>query len=501
VFLTPKPRLRSTASPIGLEYRACPTFEETDFEEREVTIMSCHTSPFRWIVALVAVALMMGATAELQAQVAGGGQIAGVEVDPNGVLRTKVFLDRSGQLTKQRMAAARAQLDPNLARPSDLRLVSINRLEKVVGDRVKAAHGLTDEIRYLAGLTQITHVFFYPESGDIVVGGPAEGFGHDVSGRVIGIHTGKATLQLEDLVAALRAYGPGGQRTNMIRVSIDPTPEGLQKMQEFLVRISGRIVPSDAQKIATGLRENLGKQIVTIEGVSPKTHFAQVLVEADYRMKLIGIGLERPPVGIVSYVAKANPRDVARNAMQRWYFTPNYDCVKVTDDEMAMQLVGEGVKLIGENELIGANGARAVAGRADRASQAFVKSFTAKYPELARVSPVYGQMRNLIDMAVAAAFIQERDYYGKAKWEMSVFRDESVYAIENYPAPTQVESAVNVIWKGNTLMTPIGGGVEIVAHSALATDRLIEDKGNKLAEQRSKLSIDLKEGQWWWDAK
>jgi hypothetical protein len=35
----------------------------------------------------------------------------------------------------------------------------------------------------------------------------------------------------------------------------------------------------------------------------------------------------------------------------------------------------------------------------------------------------------------------------------------------------------------------------------LATDRLIEDKNNKLGEQRNKLSIDLKEGQWWWDAK
>jgi hypothetical protein len=446
---------------------------------------------------------MMGTAAELRAQNNnnGGGQIAGVEVDPNGVLRTKTFFDRTGQLTRQRMAAARAQLDPNLARPSSLRLVSINRLEKIVGVRVDAAHGLTDEIRYLAGLTQITHVFFYPETGDIVVGGPAEGFGQDVSGRVIGIHSGKATLQLEDLVAALRAYGPSGKRTNMIRVSIDPTQEGLQKMQQFLVNISGRIQPGDANRIAAGLQENLGKQIVSIDGVSPKTHFAQVLVEADYRMKLIGIGLERPPVGIISYVAKANPRDVARNAMQRWYFTPDYDCVKVSDDELAMELVGKGVKLIGENELIAGNGARAVGGNADRASQAFVKSFTAKYPELARVSPVYGQMRNLIDMAVAAAFIQEQDYYGQAKWEMDVFGDESVYAIENYPAPKQVESAVNVIWKGNTLMTPIGGGVEIAAQNALATDRLIEDKNNKLGEQRNKLSIDLKEGQWWWDAK
>ena len=43
-------------------------------------------------------------------------------------------------------------------------------------------------------------------------------------------------------------------------------------------------------------------------------------------------GLEQAPVKIPSYVSKANPAMVSKNAMQRWYFTPNYECVKVTGD-------------------------------------------------------------------------------------------------------------------------------------------------------------------------
>ena len=35
------------------------------------------------------------------------------------------------------------------------------------------------------------------------------------------------------------------------------------------------------------------------------THFAQVMVEVDYRMKQIGIGLQSPPVRIPSYVSVA----------------------------------------------------------------------------------------------------------------------------------------------------------------------------------------------------
>ena len=93
-------------------------------------------------------------------------------------------------------------------------------------------------------------------------------------------------------------------------------------------------------------------------------------------MKLIGIGLERPPVKISSYVSKANPNRVARNALQRWFFVPNYESVRVSEDALAMELVGEGVKLIGANEMVAANGTRAAAGTVDRASQLFVKSFT-----------------------------------------------------------------------------------------------------------------------------
>ena len=83
------------------------------------------------------------------------------------------------------------------------------------------------------------------------------------------------------------------------------------------------------------------------------------MVEADYRMKLIGIGLEQPPVRLKSYVARANPRQIARNALQRWYFVPDYQCVRVSDDALAMELVGEGVKLVGEDEVVAKDGSRA----------------------------------------------------------------------------------------------------------------------------------------------
>ena len=56
-----------------------------------------------------------------------------------------------------------------------------------------------------------------------------------------------------------------------------------------------------------------------------------------------------------------------------------------------MELVGDGVKLIGQDELVRGDGSRAQSNRVDRASQSFVTSFTKKYGALAKVSPVFAQ--------------------------------------------------------------------------------------------------------------
>ena len=307
----------------------------------------------RFLVSVLFCSAVMGlATTSAFAQ----GQGNGVVVDADGVLRTRTFPDPTGMLTRQRLAAAQAALVPDMAKPSKLRKVSLNRLEAVAAQQLASGQGLTDDMRYLAGLTRIRNVFFYPDTGDIVIAGTAEGFMTNTAGRPVGIHTGRAVLELQDLVVAMRAFPPSGKQAQAFVVSIDPTPEGLAKMRQYLVNISGRVTPADDQRIAMGLKENLGLQNIRIEGIPRTTHFAQVMVEADYRMKLIGIGLENPAVRIPSYVSKANPRSVSRNALQRWYFTPNYDCVRVSEDELAMALEGEGVQLLSEDQFVQADG-------------------------------------------------------------------------------------------------------------------------------------------------
>lgn len=420
----------------------------------------------------------------------------GVIVDPQGVLRQKAHSnDHSGALAAERVSAAK-NLGRELTTFSKLRKVSLTRLEQVIRQH---QGNVTEPMKYLAGLLRVHYVFYYPETKDIVLAGPAEGWAPDAAGRALGLTSGRPVLHLEDLVVALRAFPPGQRTNTTVTCSIDPTKEGLAAMQNYLRARGGYGTPGETDQIKDALRTSLGLQTISITGISPRTNMARVLVEADYGMKLISIGLEKPPVNIPSFVQSASPASISRNALFRFYFVPDYQCVRTSDDSLAMELVGEGVKLIGEDELISQGGERQQAGHQNRASFKFTQAFTKMYPQLAERAPVYAELRNEIDLCMATAFIQWQDYYGKAGWTMPFFGSEQSFAVETRNAPRQVESAVAAYWKGNRLTTPIGGGVKFSPANALAKEnRLTDDKGT-VAKTRQEIKLNLAQDQWWWD--
>ena len=478
-------------------------------------------SPVRRMTRLipVAAALLMSCVTALSASAAGGGgaggggagggvgdgfvgpPIAGIDIDAGGVLKMRRFDPR---LAAARLRAARAAAaDQDVMRPSELRKVSLRRMESAIESAMDANPGtdtddLPADIRAMAGLTSIRYVFYYPETQDIVVAGPAEGFFADPTERMIGTQTGRPTVLLEDWITAMRAFDPAGPPTRVISVSIDPTPEGLQRMQQFLARVRPGLRPADSNRLAMGLKDNLGLQTVTFQGIPTTTHFARVLVEADYRMKLIGIGLERVPVPLKSYVDRANPSVVAANAMERWYFQPNYDGVSVSDDSFAMRIDERGVQLVGQSERV-AGGQRTATGRRNRASAAFTQDFTRRYNDIADRVRVYAELKQLIDISIAAAYIREQNFYELADWNADTLMNESAVAVETYNTPQQVETAVNAIWRGNTLMTPLGGGIHIQPMSALSSDNLVVDSAGDNQAVRKSAAPPADDNRWWWD--
>jgi len=429
----------------------------------------------------------------------------GVAINARGVLSLISVADPGGRLRAARTRAARQALPMSVVKPSKLRKISLVRLENEIRKRLDAGLPLTDEILNLAGLHRLQYVFFYPQENDIVIAGPAEGWVQDPAGRTVGMTTFRPIVKLEDLLVALRAYGPGRRSPKLVGCSIDATGEGLQRLRKFQQTIP-RTIPDRlrgqvARRIATGTQRALGMARIRVFGISPRSRAAQVLIEADYRMKLMAIGLERPPLKMATYIGKL--RRAPKNMLQRWWFTPQYDAVKVSPSRLAMELVGQGVQLNTEDIDIGNKGGLGKARKPSAASAAFSKSFTRLYPNIAALRPVYAQMRNIVDLLVAAAFIQQQRWYSKAGWSMPLLSDERRLLTERFPVPKEAPCVSNAVWKGSRFFAPAGGGVAIQPGRAISAKQLAvgEDRNQRViaSHQRARLYQPKDSKRWWWD--
>ena len=276
-----------------------------------------------------------------------GSGVAGIDIDAAGVLRVSQ-VDPSVAFA-QRMATLQSKPRGSV-RTSPMRMVSLNRLEQFASKKLEQGESLSDEVLSLAGLSRLEFVFFLPESKDIVIAGPADQWHLDVNHRLVGLTTGRPTLRLDDLIVALRAFASNDNAVSVIGCSIDPTKEGLKQMNQFHASFGGQMPQGlDVRQYALKMKESLGLQTITIKGVPKTTHFAQILVEADYRMKLIGIGLQDPIIPLTSWIARTSA-GANSNSLQRWYFQADYSSVTTNEVGTALHLQGRGVKLSGEKE-------------------------------------------------------------------------------------------------------------------------------------------------------
>ncbi|MDR3198135.1 MAG: DUF1598 domain-containing protein [Planctomycetaceae bacterium] len=424
---------------------------------------------------------------------------SGVRIDAGGVVRRDYTLDY-GRVNEQYLQSARASyslLPKDVQAKSPVRYLSLNRLEKAVID---ANGAVTEEMKYLAGIQRIRYVFYFPESKDIVLAGPAEGWYPGYEGVMMGVTGNRPVCELQDLVVALRAFAPGKEAAEVVGCSIDPTEEGNARLQQFQQSFGRYDGPGRRVAFVRGLRESLGMQTIRVDGIPATTHAAGVMVAADYRMKQIGIGAEPVPRGvrIDTFIDNAEPSN--RNALFRWFFVPDYQSVLLTEDRTGMELIGSGVKLVAEDEIVTATGERIVQkGKTDKASKVFSRSFTAEYAKLAQKSLVFAQLRNFVDMLVCAAHIQKEDFYGKSGWSMEFLGNEEKYAVQTFSAPLRVEPVVGSVVRKGVFMAPIGGGVEIEPQTALQSNNAKIEENEQITKVRNGVKLELQPGQWWWD--
>ena len=424
--------------------------------------------------------------------------VLGVSIDPGGVLTTKLFTDPDGKLSAARLNAFNKQ-SQNLRQANKLRKVSLRQLESAMLKRLENGEALTEEMLNLAGLQRIEYVFVCPEEKDIVVCGPAEGWIKDLSGRAVGITTGKPVVQLEDFVTAIRAFAPNHQRDTWVACSIDPTPEGLEKFRKFQRELPRQVSMNQrgavAEYAANGIQKSLGLADIRVHGIDRRTAMAKTMIEADYRMKLIAMGVEPPPVPMKTFIGELKN---APRGMQRWWLTPDYKCVRQSANGLTIQLVGGTVVLNTENIDIQNNGKiNKTKTKISSAAKNYARSFTNEYEKISAKQPVFAHLRQIVEVLVVACWLRQSGGYKNSQWTPTMLLDERKYSIAGGSAPKHASCVANAVWKKHRLLLPSGGGVSIQASNALASANILSDKNQNLEKIRTK--IKPTKNRWWWD--
>jgi hypothetical protein len=441
----------------------------------------------------------------------------GVYVDPEGLLRRIQAAPAAvgGQLDPAtaidhaalRAAAGRDSGNRQLRQQAELRKVSLTRLERHLQLRRALGQEIPLDMQFLGGIHRLKYVFVYPDSGDIVIAGPAGPWQLDVEGRPVNVTTAEPVLQLDDFVVLLRnAYGARGR----FSCSINPREANLKETQTFLTASQAKpLRPGGRDRWLEELRSHVGRQDITIDGIDPATRVSRVIVEADYRMKLVGMGLEPGVPGIVSYLDLVGfDADGKLPAMDvlRWWFTLDDKSITTTENRDTFAFSGQGVVLLSENELLTKLGQRVHTGQAEELNRQFAQSFTAHFEQLARQYPVYADLRNVFDLALVASLLKAEDLPGQVQWQMTYFGDYSTgkglkHAVAAAFVPREVETVINHrVIDARHFIAGVSGGVKVDTAAFTASAAIKTDGSPQLDAQRQAHSpSDIDESIWWWD--
>src|SRR5690349_21497694 len=104
-----------------------------------------------------------------------GNQVGGVSISADGALGNTSLLDL--KRLDESLAETLQGPSAKLKKPVELRKISLKAIEDALAANGQAPiTALPEELKYLAGIQRIQYVLLYPETNDIVLAGPGEGW-------------------------------------------------------------------------------------------------------------------------------------------------------------------------------------------------------------------------------------------------------------------------------------------------------------------------------------
>lgn len=393
------------------------------------------TGRMRWILGLT---LALGGLAARRADcqiIVLPPPVGGVYVDPSGVVRSRVVAEGA--------AGARPSVRKGRTSPEQGE-VPLVKLFAEARSEIDAAGRLSDRLAYLEGLVSIEAVRFDPESREIWLVGEQDEIATPREGWPAGRDSRRPAMWIGDLVVAFRTVGPG-RPMQPFGCSIDMAPDGLPRAQKAAQELVDRGNYS-AQDVVRAMEAAIGLQKVRVFGVASNTPFALACVEADVRLKRLSLGLDPSPVKRVkSHTSMSREHG---GGYTRWWFVPDYGPIEVSEEGRRFGLSGPRLKLL-------ASDSPTEISKPSASAQRFVTLVNQNIEELCEAVPEFGRLRNLADMAVAAALVASDRLHERVGWDLEWVA--TGFPVPEAPVPQEAEPLVNIVRKGSVVNVSAGG--------------------------------------------
>ncbi|MDG1897603.1 MAG: DUF1598 domain-containing protein [Fuerstiella sp.] len=460
-----------------------------DFTQIMTLIQEQTTPPARWITVDGEGGAM---TAETLGVFVGGPAFAAMNA----------LMSSDSRLLQAAEFARNANQNKNIRKAAKLRMVSIPRLEQHVRKLEEQGLPVTDELRNMAGISRIDYLFVFPETGDVVIAGPAGDWTVDAEGRAISSTTHRPTLNLDDLVTLTRTFGQTGP--GYFLCTIVPKKGQVGAVQDFVKNNQQKLNAQTAAEFTQEVEQTLGLQNVFVRGVPQNSRVASVIVEADYRMKEIGIGKRQGPKGMKSYfdlLTRSEQRGSSSMDALRWWMSVGYDAIRMSPDGKAFEFSGNSVECLSENQFVHDNGDRTGTGKASRANTKFAELFTKHLPDLAAQDPVFADLENILDLAMVSALIHERGLGLRAGWTPDVFAANGDYRTRSVEVPQELMTAAEFrVFDGRSVVVQVAGGVRVDVADLISDKDRLQSAGELASRSDAATPIGQQQNRWWWDA-
>jgi hypothetical protein len=173
---------------------------------------------------------------------------------------------------------------------------------------------------------------------------------------------------------------------------------------------------------------------------------------------------------------------------------PDYQPLLRDAEGLAWQLRGAAVKTMTEEDYLSANGSRQHTGKVSPLAQKWADLMTLKYGELSVADPIFGQLRNCMELAIVAALVVQENLPEKAGASLATLLDSGRLEVDRFPAPQQVDTQASTLKRGSNWIISASGGVQI--QPGLAVQKAVENQAAaKLRSTAGPVPGDC----WWWN--